>query len=222
MFRAFALSVAQLGDRMVLGVLAKSLGLTLALFALLGAAMWWGMNALLAAWTWHGALASVAAAVLMVLALWLLFRAIAVAVVGLFADTIVAAVEAKHYPAALASARDVSFARSLRMGAGSAGRFVLVNLLLMPLYFALLATGVGTAALFLAANAWLLGRDLADMVAARHLSPGDMARWRSANAARRFLLGLAVSGLFLIPLLNILAPVIGAAMATHFYHRSRK
>ena len=111
---------------------------------------------------------------------------------------------------------------SLRMGIGSAVRFVAINLLLLPLYVVLLATGIGTAALFLAVNAWLLGRDLGDMVAARHLSPADMPAWRRATAARRFLLGLAAAGLFLVPVANFLAPVLGAAMATHLFHRSRR
>lgn len=224
MFGALALSLGQLGDRPVLAVLAKSLALTLALFALLGVGVWWGTDALLAAWAgaWHGALATAAAAVVTLLALWLLFRAVAIAVVGLFADTIVAAVEARHYPAALASAREVPFARSLRMGLASAGRSVAVNVLLLPAYIVLLATGIGTAALFLAVNAWLLGRDFGDMVAARHMPADALPTWRRATAARRFLLGLAATALFLVPFANILAPVLGAAMATHLFHRSRR
>lgn len=222
MFTALALSIAQLGDRPVLAVLAKSLALTAALFVLLGAGVWWGVDALLAGWTYHGSLASVAALIVTVLALWLLFRAVAIGVVGLFADTIVAAVERKHYPDALAGARDVPFAQSLRMGLASAGRFVAINLLLAPLYLILLATGIGTAALFLAVNAWLLGRDLGEMVAVRHLTPEGVRAWRQATVARRFLLGLASTGLFLVPFVNVLAPVLGAAMATHLYHRSRR
>ncbi len=222
MFTALALSLAQLGDRAILAVLVKSLALTLAVFALLGLVVWWGVDTLLATWTYHGALASAASLVATVLALWLLFRAVAIAVVGLFADTIVAAVERRHYPDALASARDVSVARSLRMGLGSAARFVATNLMLAPLYLVLLATGIGTAALFLAANSWLLGRDLGDMISARHLTPDAMLDWRQATTARRFLLGLVGTMLFLVPIANILAPVIGAAMATHIYHRSRR
>ena len=222
MFTALALSLAQLGDRAILTVLVKSLALTLAVFALLGLGVWWGIDTLLATWTYHGALASATSLVVTILALWLLFRAVAIGVIGLFADTIVAAVERRHYPEALASARDVSVARSLRMGLGSAARFVATNLMLAPLYLVLLATGIGTAALFLAANSWLLGRDLGDMVSARHLTPDAMLEWRQATTARRFLLGLVGTMLFLVPIANILAPVIGAAMATHIYHRSRR
>ena len=221
MFTALALSLAQLGDRTVAAVLAKSLAVTLALFALLGAGVWWGTDALLAAWTHDAYIVATVTLVLSVLALWLLFRAVAIAVVGLFADAIVEAVEAKHYPAALTTARKVPFHRALRMGLGSAARFVAINLALLPVYVALLATGVGAPALFFAVNAWLLGRDLGDMVAARHLAPPALAQWRRDHAARRFLLGLAATGLFVVPFVNFLAPVLGAAMATHLFHRSR-
>jgi CysZ protein len=223
MIRAFLLSVAQLADPAVLRVLATSLGVTCALFAVLGAGAWWALDALLAAWAsgvrGGGTLAGVAAIMLAVLAGWLLFRAVAVLVLGLFGDAIVAAVERRHYPDA--RARAVPLARSLRMGLGPVARVVGVNLLLAPAYLALLATGVGTAALFFVVNAWLLGRDLGDMVAARHLPPATMRGWRRATAARRFVLGLAGTGLFVVPGVNILAPVLGAAMATHLYHGRR-
>lgn len=222
MLRALLLSIGQLGDPPVLRVLAQSLAVTLALFAALALGLWWLVDAALAGWTYHGAMAGLAAIVVTALAFWLLFRAIAILVVGLFADRIVAAVERRHYPAAAASAREVPLARGLAMGLGSAARFVLVNLVLLPVYLALLVTGIGTAALFFLVNAWLLGRDLGDMVAARHLPRAAMRDWRTATAGRRFVLGLAGTALFVVPLLNILAPVLGAAMATHLYHGARR
>jgi uncharacterized protein involved in cysteine biosynthesis len=221
MFHALLLSLAQLGDPAIRRVLAKSLGVTLAIFAVLGAATWWGLDAALANWRYHGTLAGAAASVATLLALWLLFRAVAVLVVGVLADDVVAAVERRHYPAALASACAVPLHRSMRMGLGSAARFLLVNLVMTPVYFALLVTGVGTAAAFFVVNAWLLGRDLSDMVASRHLSRTAMRDWRTTNGARRFVLGLAGTGLFVVPVVNLLAPVLGAAMATHLFHRTR-
>jgi len=218
MFRALALSLAQLGDPRILRVLGRSLAVTLALFVLLGAGVWWGV----AAWTARDTLAGAATLAALALGFWFLFRAVAIAVVGLFADAVVAAVEARHYPAALARARPVAMRRALLMGMRSAGRFLIVNLLLLPVYGVLLVTGIGTAAVFFVANGWLLGRDLADMVAARHMDDAAMRAWRGTNGARRFLLGLAATGLFVVPLLNILAPVLGAAMATHFFHRGRQ
>jgi CysZ protein len=224
MIRAFVLSVAQLGDRAILRVLAQSLALTLVLFALLGAGAWWLADALIArTWGDHsGALAGVAATLVFALSLWFAFRAVAVAVIGVFADAVVEGVERRHYPQALATARGVPLPRSLAMGAGSAARFVAVNVLLLPVYVALLVTGVGTALLFFAVNAWLLGRDLGDMVASRHMAPAAMREWRAATRGRRLLLGLAGTGLFVVPGVNILAPVLGAAMATHLFHGGRR
>jgi CysZ protein len=224
MIRALVLSLGQLGDRAILGVLARSLAVTLALFVLIGAGAWWLADALIAraSGAHHGALAGVAATVTFALLLWFAFRAVAVAVVGVFADAVVEAVERRHYPAAIASAKPVPLARALATGVGSAARFVGLNLLLLPAYLALLVTGIGTAALFFAVNAWLLGRDLGDMVAARHLSSAAMRDWRKVTGARRFLLGLAGTGLFVVPGLNVLAPVLGAAMATHLFHGGRK
>ncbi|NJR77275.1 EI24 domain-containing protein [Sphingomonas corticis] len=222
MVRAFLLSLGQLGDRVFVAVLAKSLALTLAIFLAAGAGLWFGIDRLLADWSGHGALAGAAALVLTVLGAWLLFRAVAIAVVGLFADAIVEAVERRHYPAALASARSVPLARGIGMGLASAARVVGINLLLAPVYVALLVTGVGTAALFLLVNAWLLGRDLTDMVAARHLPRQALAGVRAETRGRRFLLGLAGTLLLTVPLVNILAPVLGAAMATHLFHGHRR
>lgn len=224
MLRAFVLAAGQLGDPPILAVLVKSLAVTLLLIALLGTALWFGMQA---GFVWLGAgasagvLAGFAAIVGALLAAWLLFRAVAVAVVGLFADDVVRAVEARHYPQALAGARAVPLARSIGMGLGSAGRALLVNLALAPVYLALLVTGVGTALLFIAVNGWLLGRDLGDMVAARHIPAAELKAWRQSTGAGRFALGLIGTGLFLVPILNLVAPVLGAAMATHWFHQGR-
>ncbi|WP_343528858.1 EI24 domain-containing protein [Sphingomonas sp.] len=223
MIRALVLSMAQLGDPAIRRVLIRSLGVTAALFVVAGVALWWGVRAALSNWLgtqadgWSAALTIV----IEMLALWLAFRAVAVAVVGLFADDIVAAVEARHYPKGLATARPVPFARGLAMGLGSAARVVVVNLILLPLYIILLATGVGTAAAFLFVNGWLLARDLGDMVAARHMDGAELRRWRKATGPARFLLGLAAAALFVVPGLNLLAPILGASMATHFFHMRR-
>lgn len=223
MLDAFLLSIRQLGDKRILGVFLKSMLLTLAIFALLGTGLWLGVDALVShyfdASDSIASLIAAAALLLGALGAWLLFRVIAVAVIGVFADEVVHAVEARHYPDRFATARDLSFARSLGMGARSAGRALLVNLLLVPLYIVLLVTGVGTALAFFLVNSWLLGRDLGDMVAVRHLPAADLARWRGATRLSRFTLGAADTALFFVPFVNFVAPVLGAAMATHLFHR---
>lgn len=219
MITAFTRSVAQLGDRAILAVLAKTLALTLVIFLAAGGLLWWGIDAALGHWSIEaGGLAAAAATLVLVLAAWLLFRAVAIAVLNLFAEDVVIAVEQRHYPDALASARAPGWHRAMAMSLRSLVRAILVNLVALPLYVLLLVTGIGTAIAFAVVNAWLLGRDLGEMVAARHMPAAAIRPWLTATRGRRMLLGLVVTGLFVVPLVNLLAPVIGAAMATHAFH----
>ena len=222
MLHAFALAFRQLGDRRMIAIFAKSLAITLVVFAGLGVGLYFLLERLTARLVGpHSSALVVTLAFAMGLALfWLTFRAVAVAVIGLFADEVVAVVEGRSYPRALASARHVSFARSAAMGLRSVGRLVAFNTLAVPLYVAAAATGIGLPIAFFAVNAWLLGRDLGDMVAVRHLDPAQLKDWRARTRTQRFLAGLAASGLFVVPGVNLVAPVVGAAAMTHLFHRA--
>ncbi|QGP80306.1 EI24 domain-containing protein [Sphingobium sp. CAP-1] len=194
-----------------LRLMGKTLVLTLLLFGLLGAALWFGFHALRLHMGWGGYWSGwgegAATALLMLAAGWLLFRATAMAVMGLFADDIVEAVERADYPHA--AARPVGWARSLRFACRSVLRTIGWNLIALPAYMLLLVTGIGTIGLFLALNAYLLGRDLADMVEPRHPTLPPLSR------SGRWLLGLVSACLFLVPVANLLAPIFSAAMAVH-------
>jgi len=200
-----------------LRLLGKSLALTLLIFAMAGLGLWTAVHAVRVYFGWSGGgMAEAAATTLGVIALaWLLFRTIAMAVMNLFADDIIIAVERGSYPAAAANARSLGFGRSLRFALVSAARTTGWNLVALPAYLVLLVTGVGTIGLFLALNAYLLGRDLADMVEPRQ--PGLPAIPR----IHRWLMGLVSALLFLLPFINLLAPIWSAAMAVHMLHGAR-
>ncbi|MGW8201388.1 EI24 domain-containing protein [Sphingomonas bisphenolicum] len=194
-----------------LRLLFKTLVLTLFLFTGLGAGLWAAFHALRLHLGWGGGgfAEATATALLVVGAGWLLFRAVAMAVMGLFADDIIEAVERDSYPQAALAARPVGWARSLRFALASLARTLGWNLLALPAYMLLLVTGVGTIGLFLVLNAYLLGRDMADMVEPRHPALPPIPR------SSRWLLGLVSALAFLIPLVNLLAPIWTAAMAVH-------
>jgi CysZ protein len=165
--------------------------------------------------------AAAVAAVGALAAAWLLFRAVAVPVIGLFADEVVAAIEAKHYPQAAQIAKPASLAVSIRLAIASLIRLIGFNLLALPLYGILMFTAVGPIVLFVAINAVLLGRDLGEMVAIRHMDRATMKGWLDRTRGQRAFMGFAVTGLFLVPILNLIAPIIGAGLATHMFHGSR-
>lgn len=218
MLDALAKAFGQLTDRAVLMVLAKSVLVTILVLAVLGVAAFAGLTTLFAWAGWdEGGYAIAAAAVILVgIAGWLLFRVIALAVLQFFADEVVIAIETKHYPKAAETARKLPFAEDLANSLRGIGRTLGVNLLALPVALVLLVTGVGPALVFLAVNAWLLGRELTDMAWLRH--KGHAMPANPVPKPQRVLLGLAVAGIMLIPFANLIAPVVGAAAGTHLTH----
>lgn len=217
MLRAFALALGQMADPRVVRVLLKSLAVTLALFAVMGGAGWYALAALIDHTPALREYSGLAAALIVLIAGWLLWRIIALLVLQLFADEVVAAVEARHYPAAAASARQLGLREELGNGLRGAGRALLFNLLALPVALVLLVTGVGAPLVFWLVNAVLLGRELQDMVWLRHRA--DLAAAPPLRGWERIALGGAVTALLTVPFINLLAPLLGAAAATHLIHR---
>ncbi|MBB3034278.1 EI24 domain-containing protein [Alteriqipengyuania lutimaris] len=221
---SLARAFAQLADRRVLWLLLKSLIVTLLLFVAVGALLYLGLMWLvdrglrsLLDDTLPPASAEIVATIGTLLAVvlggWLLFRVTALAAIQFFADDVVEVVEAEYYPQALADARRIGFGESMWIGFKGAVRVVLVNIAILPLALVLLVTGVGTVVLFAVVNAWLLGRELRDMAWLRHRHDRDQKP--PIGRGTRFALGLVIAGMLTIPGLNFLAPIIGAAAATH-------
>ena len=222
MIHAFFLALGQLFDGRVARVFLKSMALTLLLFAVLGVALWYGIHWATAYFLGAGAatsdIADIVTIVLVLVLHWLLFRAIAIGVIGVFGDEVVEAVEARHYPDAHARVRHVPFVRSARMGLGSAARTLLFNLIFSPVY---IIANVAAPVVFFVVNSWLLGRDLGDMVAVRHMSERELPAWRRRTVFPRLMLGGVATALLFIPVVNLVAPVLGAAMAANAFHLRR-
>ena len=219
--RALYLALGQLGDPAILRVLGKSLAVTLAIFVAAAFALNAALPWLLSRWfDLSGDVYAVLSILIFVIGAWLLFRIIALAVLQFFADEVVHAVEAKHYPAHSAGARKVPFGEELSNSLRATGRVILFNLLAAPIAVALLFTAIGPAIVFWFVNALLLGRELQDMVWLRHRR--DTSEVQPIGGLSRFALGGVVAGLLAIPFINLLAPIIGAASATHLVHRSTR
>ena len=138
-----------------------------------------------------------------------------VAIVGLYADRIVTVIEQASYGERHALARIVPVTEGARVAIRSALRAIGWNLAALPLYLLLLVTGVGAPLLFIAVNAYLLGRDMAELVEGRH---PHLPRF---SARDRWQVGLVSALLFLPPVVNLLAPIWSVAMAAHMFHGRR-
>lgn len=215
MFQALMLSFQSLSDKRVAALLAKVIALTLGSFVLLGIGLWYGMDALFERLdlsddgTWTALLS----AALSVLAAMLLFRVVAIAITWVFADEIIDAVEDRHYPHHAELGKKPGVSAGLQMAIRSVVRVIGYNLLALPIYLILLFTGVGTAIAFMLVNALLLGRDLEDMLIARHGKEHGAIR-----KLPRLLLGFLGTAGMLIPVFNLIVPVLATAMAVHMVH----
>lgn len=217
MVQAFLLALRQLFEPRILWVVAKVILLTLALFLLLGVAGYYALLSVAPQLGYKiGEGESALIALLVTFGLgWFLFRAVAIFVMGIFSDDVVDLVERKYFPDAAAQAKPVGLGRGMGLGLASAGRAVGYNFLALPVYIGLLVTGVGMIVAVVVVNGLLLGRDLQDMVMARHRYDGMM---HPLKRSTRIGLGLIVALLFLVPFVNLFAPVLGAAMAVHLVH----
>lgn len=218
---ALTKAFGQLGDPAILRVLGKSLGITLGVFVLFA----WALSATL---PWllgeylnlSGDAYVIISALLAFVSAWFLFRVVALAVLQFFADEVVAAVEARHYPEAARKARKLPFREDLSNSLRGIARTLGFNALALPVAIVLFFTAIGPAIVFLLVNAVLLGRELTDMGWLRHTSaPGETS---PVGALERSVLGMTVAGLMLIPFVNLLAPVIGAAAGTHMVQSGLK
>ncbi|MEO7787456.1 MAG: EI24 domain-containing protein [Sphingomicrobium sp.] len=226
MIRILSLALGDLADRRILAILGQALLVTALLFVMLGIAAGWALAgsdpcalAGIDSCPIDGGTSGIGAFVLMLLAAWFLFPGVAVGVLMGFADRIAAAVEQRHYPAAAAAARPIGIGRGALMGVKSAGRILLFNLIALPFYLVLIVTGVGPFILFVIVNGLAFGRDLAELAAARHGTSDERRVWLKRTRGEQGLLGTIVSILFLVPFANLLAPILGAAMAIHLYNR---
>jgi uncharacterized protein involved in cysteine biosynthesis len=134
---------------------------------------------------------------------------------GMFLETVAAAVEREHYPH-LPPARAIGVVEGLLDGLKLLGVLVAVNLVALVAYilFAPIAPF-----LFWIVNGILLGREYAQLVALRRSDAAGAAAFRRRHRPTIFAAGVLMAVPLTIPVVNILVPILGAATFTHLYHR---
>jgi uncharacterized protein involved in cysteine biosynthesis len=145
---------------------------------------------------------------------WWLFLPIALGIASLFTDTIAGAVERRHYPG-LAAPSGASALAQMGHGIWFGCKLLLLQILLLPLFFIPIFGAL--LALLIAAHG--LGAGLLREVALRRM---NVAHSRIAWQRLRWqgwMLGLALALMAMVPVLNLLVPIIGIAAAAHLLLR---
>ena len=214
MFAAFTKTLGQLSDPRIRSILWKTLLLSLGLFILL----FLGVGVMLAeiqfftiGWIeytaeWMGSIATLVLA-------WIMFPSVMVLILSFFLEDVAQAVEDRHHPD-LGPSR----AQPWREVAVIAVKFsfitITLNLLVLPLYILLYLVGIGIVLYYLL-NGYLFGREYFEMVARRRLDAAGANTLRRAFSGRIFMCGVLISFLSSLPLINLLAPVVGTMLMVH-------
>jgi CysZ protein len=143
-------------------------------------------------------------AVLVAILLWLPISSL---IAGLFIDAGADHVDQRAFPDAPKGKPPALF-RALPVSLGFAAKALAFNLLALPLAFIPLLNVAG----FVVLNGWLMGREYFTMAAMRITDDQTVAMLRRKHGSAIFVAGLALAGMFVVPVLNLVAPLFGIAL----------
>lgn len=211
MFNAVLFALRDIPTPPFRAVLLKSVGLTLALLAVVWIGVFAATDHLTAALPadWRTAADWLAGALLFV-GLGFLVAPVTALFAGLYADEVAEVVERTRYPT-----DRPGVSQPLMTGLAAALRFtglvVLVNIAMLPLLF---LPGINVP-IFLAVNAYLLGREYFEQAAMRFHPPMVARALRSAHSGKVMLGGLTIAVLLAVPIVNVLTPLYATALMVH-------
>ena len=165
--------------------------------------------------TWVGTLLSLGGlGVILVMSVFLMIP-VASAITSFFLEDIADAVEAKHYPTLMPAPKmplmdaiiDTVTFFGVLIGANILALFAygLLPFLAIPIFFAM--------------NGYLLGREYFTLAATRREGrAGATAMWRE-HQTETWVAGTLMAIPLVVPIMNRIIPILGAATFTHLYHR---
>ncbi len=212
---ALFLALGQIGDPafrrpLILGVLGALLAIGLLAWGAVEAAAWAAGGT-----GWLSWLAQAGGGAAALLLAWWLFLPVAAAIASQLVEPVASAVERRHYPH-LPPASGASVAAQVAFGLRFGLRLLAIQLLLLPL---LLVPVVGFS-LALLVSAHALGAGMVQQTALLRMdAPAARAAWRRMRLSG-WVLGLLLALMALVPLLNLLVPVLGTAASVHLLQRS--
>jgi len=199
-------------------ILWKSIGLTIALLALLWLALtrlvsyYLEGHPLSASYPSLDGYAEFLTGFGLLVALVYLLPAVSAVVAGYFLDDVAEVVEARGFPED-PPGRALPLGRSILYGLRFAGLSIVINLAALMVF---LIPGVNISVFFIA-NAYLLGREYFELAAGRFRPMPEAARMRTDHRGTVFLSGAVVAALLFVPILNLLTPLFGVALMVHVH-----
>lgn len=210
--KALSMAFGQLGDPRIQKVIGISIGLALAVFAGLILLTYQLIGAFSGLDGWWGDAAQILGTFAAVVIAWFTFPMVAVVTAALFSDQVIDAVMARYYPER-PMPQQVSMLAAILDGLKMAIVALVANILILPFLF----VPPVYAALAYGLNGYLLGREYFEMPAFRRLAKPLAKDLFRRHRGQFILAGIVIAVLSTIPLLNLIAPVIGIAFMVHIF-----
>ena len=213
MLAAFAKAFAQLGDSDTRRVIWISIAIAVLIFI----GLWALVGYILVGTTffqlaWLEAAVDLLGGLATIVVTWLLFPAVLSACIGLFLERVADAVERRHYPM-LPPVRDIP----VREIVVNTARFLAIMIACNLVILVFLPFPVFFPFVFYAVNGYLLGREYFELVALRRADTAEVGALRDVYRGRLFVAGVVIAVLLTVPLVNLLAPIVGTAAMVHLF-----
>ncbi|MEI9985999.1 MAG: EI24 domain-containing protein [Aliidongia sp.] len=222
MFTALALAIRQLPEPEMRRPLFLSILWSLAALVLLWIGIGWAVSRGLAGIAWAQWVVGVFGAFAVPVLSYILFPSVVFLVLGLFSDAIILAVERRYYPY-LPPAPGTPVLTALLSGLRLMLVGIVVNLVALAFVYWWAAWIPGlNIVVFGLINGYLVGRQYFETVAFRRFGTGAAnVVWRD-HRMDFILAGATVAALSLVPVVNLVAPMVGTAATVHLIERFRQ
>ena len=199
------------------GVMLLGLAGSVLIFSGLAWLAWWLIGKM--EWLHHGWLAKTrvdewmlggVGSILVLVIGWFTFPLIVTAVAGAFLEPLADRIERRHYPSAPVP-RQVPVREQIHSSLRVLLRGLGWNLLALPFYFIPVVNVVVYAAL----NSFLLSREYFQVVAVRHVPLSEAKQLYRSHRSEMLRGGLMLALLFVIPVVNLFAPLLATAWMVH-------
>jgi uncharacterized protein involved in cysteine biosynthesis len=212
-----ALALGVMREPFAWGVMFLGLVGSVLLLAALAAFAWWligSMELTRSGWLttakWDEWLLGGIGMILAVVIGWLAFPLVVTSVAGLFLESLADRIERRHYPDAPIP-RQLTISEQIRASLRMLMRSLGWNLLALPFYF----IPVINLMVYALLNAFLLSREYFQVVALRHVTLDETRAIYREHRSRMIRGGLVLSLMFVLPGINLCAPLLATAWMVH-------
>ena len=143
---------------------------------------------------------------------WFMLPPLVILIAGIFQERIIHKVELAHYPHRVRN-EEPRFWADLKHDFAFTLWALFLNLLILPLYL----VGVGFIA-SITLNSYLLGREFFESAAGYHLGKPQARKLASRNRRAVYGGGLIITLMTLVPVFNLMMPILAIVWMVHVYH----